>query len=643
MGNQWWRGLRVLALGCGLAAAILAPQPAGYALTEKAKEELKEIVRETAADWRAQAKEAALKYADDKKDEFVKEKSKAAIFALYKKLYKSGASKTLTRALGEVALSAPELNKLAEETAEAYGSGDPEKIRAASENVAVKFGEQISRLASNQETRKLLGEIIGSADKVREISGVLGQAAAGTDEGRREAAKYLGELVISVTPAAAVVGFYQSAYGVMKYANDKFVDSQLEELYQDYKSGKLTEAGLKEKLDRAPYNAIVRGKMSELRGEKAADIADAARHASDALKERLTRTTNDEVIGKIIASFDGRMDKERADAAATAEREKAEKEANTILEKLNDVAATRHGSDWHKSRSYDLDRFTKAVRDQIRADGVLDPNNPVHVKKVSEVLSTALVHGKGSKEHTKLLGELKAIKDKLIADNQECIGEGQALALRLWQKGLRLVDQKKVAAAIPLFKQSLEVCPDDRRAAQLAELTKLAKVPAETATQDYDGTYAGSILWKPADKKYEKDAITGSLTLTIKGGAITGTMQARKYFKDGKNSINIAAQITGRAQPSGQITATIQGKSSYEGELPPEPEPAERGSAAAVVKAGTWAVAQLVKGLNTYPFEGSFTGRVGEGDVSGSYSVTKLGGKQPTPNYRVGTWKAARK
>lgn len=550
--------LFVGALGFGLAAAMLVLPPAGYALTEKAKEELKGIVRETAADWSAQTKEAALKYADDKKDEFVKEKSKAAVFALYKKLYKSGSSKTLTRALSEVALSAPELNKLAEETAEAYGSGDPDKIRAASENVAVKFGEQISRLASNQETRKLLGDIIGSADKVREISGVLGQAAAGTDEGRREAAKYLGELVIGVTPAAAVVGFYQGAYGVMKYANDKFVDSQLEGLYQDYKSGKLTEAGLKEQLDRAPYNAIVRGKMSELRGEKAANIADAAKHASDALKEHLTRTTEDEVIGKIKASFDGRMDKERTEAAAATEHEKAEKEANLILEKLNDVASLRHGSDWHKTRSYDLDGFTSKVRDAVKADDVLDPNNPAHLKAMSELLSTALVHGKGSKEYTKLLGDLKTMKDEVIENHRGApCTEGsttERLAGRLWQKGRQLVAQKKAAAAIPVLKQSLEFCPDKERAAQLDELIKLANAPVETAAQGFDGSYAGGRVARPGISRQQ-----GTVQMTIKAGALSGSLTYRWFHQKGYTTVQ--GSITGRVTQDGTVTATFTGRS----------------------------------------------------------------------------------
>ena len=587
----------VCALLVAMAATLFAPAP-------------------SYADWRKDAKEAAIKYADDKKNEIVKEQAKAAVFALYKKLYsvRSGASRTLSRALAEVAISAPELNELANEAAEAYGSGDPDKIREASEKVAVKFGEQISRLASNPETRKVLGSIIGSADTVKELSGVLGQVAAGTDEGRREAAKYVGETLISLTPAAGVVGFYQTAYGVMKYANDEFIDSNIEDLYRDYKSGKLSEAGLKEQLGRAPYDYIVTDKINELREEKTAGIADAAKQASDALKEHLTRTTDAEVIRNIVASFDGRVDKERQDKAAATEREKAQKEAENILEKLNDVASQRHGSDWHKTRSYDLDRFTKTVRDALKADGVLDPNNPVHVKKMSEVLSTAMVHGKGSKAHTKLLGELEEIKKDVIETNKgaNCTGDTPALASRLWQKGRQLVAAKKAAEAIPVLKQSLEICPDEQRAAQLAELIKLAKAP--TATQEFDGAYVGQV-------KSDHPRTEGSLQLTVKAGQVSGSF-VHKILLSG-SYITIQGAISGRVSEDGRITATLTGRSHQTAEHP-----------------------SAVTGLFTNcPVKADITGHIVDRAASGAFATWDTRGQKNqyfTCKWNF-TWQAARK
>ena len=77
-------------------------------------------------------KAAVTAYADEQTKEHIKQSSKAAITALYKKLYGSGANKTLVRTLGTVALSAEEINTLAENAANAIVRGDPESVKAAS-------------------------------------------------------------------------------------------------------------------------------------------------------------------------------------------------------------------------------------------------------------------------------------------------------------------------------------------------------------------------------------------------------------------------------------------------------------------------------------------------------------------------------
>jgi hypothetical protein len=368
------------------------------------------------ADWVKDAKEAAIKYADDKKDEFVKDQAKAAILALYKKLYRSSADLALSRTLESVAISAPELNKLMNEVAEAYASGDPEKQREASQKVAVSFGQQLSRLASNSKTRQQLGAIIGSADKVKEVSAVLGNVAAGTDEGRRAAAEYVGQVLINLTPAAGIVGFYQSAYGAMKYANNAYVDSKIEDLYRDYKNGKLSRDGLITQLESgtAGYHYVIENRRKELEQEKIAAIGDAAGAASESVREHLTKTTQEEIIANILTSFDGRIAKEKKDAAGKAERDKALKEAETIFTELNWAAKGRHGRDWYEKTPYNLDRFTSIVRDRLKADGVLDPNNPLHVKLMSKERSTAMIYGLGSKEYAKVRDELAEAKKNVI-------------------------------------------------------------------------------------------------------------------------------------------------------------------------------------------------------------------------------------
>jgi len=577
------------------------------------------------ADWAKDAKEAAIKYADDKKDEFVKDQAKAAILALYKKLYRSSADLALSRTLASVAISAPELNKLMNDVAEAYASGDPEKQREASEKVAVSFGQQLSRLASNSKTRQQLGAIIGSADKVKEVSAILGNVAAGTDEGRRAAAEYVGQVLINLTPGAGIVGFYQSAYGAMKYANNAYVDSKLEQLYTAYKKGDRELLLEQLRAGTGGYGYVIENRRKELEQEKTAAIGDAAGATSKGVREHLTGTTQDEVIRNIFASFDGRIAKEKKDVAEKAERDKAQKEAETILTELDWAAKGRHGSDWYEKTPYNLNRFTSIVRDRLKADGVLDPNNPLHVKLMSKAASTAMIYGKGSKEYGKVRDELAEAKKNVIAASKgaPCLDGSptEALAARLWRKGKQLVAAGKTGAALPILKQSLEFCPDEDRAKYLAALGK----PETPGPQEFDGTYAGEITFKTYDMKTPL-TLTGSMTLTIKDEVVTGAMMSRQHQPGGAEGDAVRkGDISGRVSPEGRIAATVKGKSAME--ITPGGKREK-----AIENIVAWA------GLS-YSFEGSFTGQVSDGQGSGNFSATRLG----RPNNLVGTWKASRK
>ena len=190
----------------------------------------------SAADWASAAKAAAIKYGDEKKNEVIKEKSEEAVKALYAKLYKSGADRTLLRVYADVAVSTPELEKLAEEFAKASNSDDPEEMRQATEKVELTLGKEIARMAPNKQLRDKLSAVIGKGDTIDAIADALGNAASGTEEGRIEAAEYVGETLLAATPGADVAAFCQSAYGAMKFVKDRYVDSNLEELYQHYKS-----------------------------------------------------------------------------------------------------------------------------------------------------------------------------------------------------------------------------------------------------------------------------------------------------------------------------------------------------------------------------------------------------------------------
>lgn len=504
------------------------------------------------ADWVKDAKEATIKYADDNKDEFVKDQAKAAILALYKKLYRSSADLALSRTLTSVAISAPELNKLMNDVAEAYASGDPEKQREASQKVAVSFGQQLSKLASNSQTRQQLAAFIGSADKVKEVSAVLGNVAAGTDAGRRAAAEYVGQVLINLTPGAGIVGFYQSAYGAMKYANNEYVDSKLEDLYKSYNNGdaKTRELILDQlRAGTGGYGYVIENRRKDLEQEKAAVIGDAAGAAGNGVREHLTGTTQEEIIANILASFDGRIAKEKKDAAGKAERDRALKEAETILTELDWAAKGRHGSDWYEKTPVNLDKFTSIVRDRLKADGVLDPNNPLHVRLMSKAASTAVIYGKNSKEYAKVRDELAEAKKNVIEASKgaPCTdgSDTQRLAVRLWRKGKQLAAAGKTSAAVPVLQQSLEFCPDDERAKYLAAQ---GKPEAATAAESAAAPAPIFETWNTATCE-----VTDTATLTIDGSVHVDAIELWYHWGADERAVDYTVAFNGQKIGSGTL------------------------------------------------------------------------------------------
>ncbi|MDQ2082182.1 hypothetical protein RA307_18490 [Xanthobacteraceae bacterium Astr-EGSB] len=560
-----------------VAAVVLGPVPAG-------------------ADWRQDAKEAAIKYGDQKKNELVKSQSKAAIVALYRKLYSAGAGGSASRALAEIAMSAPDLDRLAEEAATAYGSGDPDKAREASEKIAVKFGEQIARLGSTPQTRAMLGSIIGKADKVKEISQALGNATSGTASGKRAAAEYLGQALISLTPAAGVVGFYQSAHGAMKYAKGEYTDSKVEDFYKAYKNGdaKARELLLEQvRAGTAGFGYVVDERRRELEQERLAAIGDAADAAGDALREHLTKTTEEEIIGNIVASFDSRMAKERDDKAQRAATEQAEREAESMLGELAKVVESKHGAKAMQDNPYNLEKFLGVVRGQFNNIPELDPTNPLDLKLMAKTLSTGLVYGKNSKEYAAATAALQQARDAALALNKgaPCStgSSTQQLAVRLWQQGKQLAAAGKTEAGLPMLKQSLLYCPDDRRAAQVAALEKAAT----DATTTLDGTYSGAV----------RGAAGGTLTFVVTGNSVSGTITGA-YAGDA-----ISGSLTGTVGANGAVSTAVTGTLFN------------------------------AKGKHRYGFAGTLTGRIdaAAGAASGSWSAKNKYG------HAAGSWSGARR
>ncbi|MGA7971777.1 MAG: hypothetical protein WCA36_03145 [Pseudolabrys sp.] len=597
------------ALCLGLAVALLPPMPAH-------------------ADWRQDAKKAALKYADQKKDELVRAQSKAAITALYKKLYaaKSGVSRSTSRTLAELAIAAPDIDKMASDMADAYGSGDPDKIREASEAVAVKFGEQLARLGSNAETRAALGSLIGKADKVKEISQVLGNATSGTKAGQRAAAEYLGQALIGLTPAAGVIGFYQASVGAMKYAKGEFVDSKIEDLYQAYKKGDADARKFlieQVRVGQGGYGYVVDERRRDLEAQKAAAIGDAADSASDAVREHLTKTTEGEIIANIVASFDSRIDKEKQDKAQAKAAADAEKKVATILAPLQDAILQRNGVQALKNDPYKLDEYLHQIDLSLKNMPELDPNDDRSLTLASRSLSALLIFGRGSKEYAVALAALNNAREDAVANSVggPCVAESKDLAVRLWTRGVTLFNAGKAAAALPYLKNSLTICPDDKRAAKVAELEKLLAAPEETG---FDGQYVGRGGY--GNPGYPQTPFT--LRLTVSGERLSGTFVAQIS----KSRITQNAKVTGSVSSDGRITATVVGQSR----------------AANKIYTGTDVNSKVGRAVNdisqmmfTYPFVGQFNGRLVGAKASGSIVVrrtTKPFWKAP----KNGTWSAAR-
>lgn len=561
------------------------------------------------ADWREEAKEAAIKYADDKKEELIKEQSRAAITALYKKLYQSGTNREMSRALAEIALTAPELDKLAAETGTAYASGDEDEIRKANEKLAVTFGKQIARLGSTQETRKYLDSMIGKADKVHEVSEVLGAAASGSEEGKRKAEEYLGKTLIGMTPAAEVVGFYQSAYGVMKTANDKFVNGKIEDFYQAYKNADAE--GRKFLLDQVAhgeggYGYVIRDRIKDLREQKEAATFDAAAKAGERTREHLTNATDEMAIADIVSTFNSRIEKERKQRIISEERTKANLEADSMLAELNKVATERNGADWYAKTPYNLGKFASVVRDQLKADGVLDPRNPDHVKLMSELLSTAMAYGKNSDKYKGLLSKFNDLRSRLVAINRgaPCLvgSDAQRLADRLWNKGHGLAEQNKLALAVPYLQQSISICRDPEREGYLASLAKPA-TPAPAVK--LDGTYVGEVHYSGVLQSNKGKEI---LRFTIAGTQVSGSSKWIEQVSKGNGAI-VESNISGRVSSDGIITANFTSKIQYQG------------------------------GGARPGFTGSLTGKIVDQVASGSAMFERKRMSLPPVN---GTWKAVR-
>lgn len=444
--------------------------------------------------WQEDARDAARAYADEKAKETVKEQSRAAITALYKKVYKSGANQRLLRTLGEVALSAEEINTLADNAAKAMTSGDPEAVKAASGQVAIALGRTLAKGLADPELRQHMIGALGNVDQVNEFAEALGSAAGGD---RQAAYEYLGRALIAVTPAAGVVAAAEAIKGAMTYAHGKFVDGNIEDLYRDYARGdEEARAAVRDRLETGGlYSYLVGTRRRELADSRAADIALATAEPSDEVRRRLTDASEAEVIDDILQTFAVRRNKDEAAAAAENARATAQAEADLILDSLDVSARSKHGPDWWRKIPFNLSRYTQIVRERLQEDGILDPHNPTHIKAMAGLLSTRMIYGANSKEYEERLKGFQNYRRTL----QGVVGMDEvppgataaskapvstrcapgsptyAESEKLWAQVVRLGSSKAAATikrAVDIADRSLSVCPNAAHARQRAALHK---------------------------------------------------------------------------------------------------------------------------------------------------------------------------
>jgi hypothetical protein len=134
-----------------------------------------------------------------------------------------------------------------------------------------------------------------------------------------------------------------------------------------------------------------------------------------------------------------------------------------------------------------------------------------------------------------------------------------------------------------------------------------------------EDTFTGQVtLTKVAAQKVGG---TGSLTLMVKAGTVTGSMTSRIAY------VVREAAISGTMSSDGRITATIKGTSRYD-----KPKPTEK------MEVLAW---ELVNTLVTYPFQGTFTGTVVNGQASGSFTAYRTDKPQADNTLVAGTWQAS--
>ncbi|TVS05142.1 MAG: hypothetical protein EA407_02830 [Rhodobacteraceae bacterium] len=350
--------------------------------------------------WMQDAVDAGVAYADKKLQDELQKRARATIKAQYKKLLKAGADPTYARALGDLALSASEIDSLSKSLAQAWHSGDTDALRDASNKVSLAMGKQLTKGLSDPALRGHMRKALGSVDTVNQMATVLGSAAGGDPQA---AAEFIGKTLIALTPGANVFSAAQTAIGVMRYAGGQFRDWRMEDLYADFASGQVTADDLRMRMTLAGNAWIVRDQMSALRAQKTEDLRLAIGAADDALIAHLTQVSENDIIDSILTGFEARKAREAQERQNQAAAERARADAAEMINQL--VMACQDAPRCQPQPPGTPDSFLDHVRRSLERDPVLSLDDQRDQRAMSRLIAVGIAHGTNSDAYRQALAD----------------------------------------------------------------------------------------------------------------------------------------------------------------------------------------------------------------------------------------------
>ncbi len=356
--------------------------------------------------WMQDAVGAGIAYADKQLQDELQKRARATIRAQYRKLLKAGADPAYARALGEIALSASEIDSLSRSLAQAWHSGDSDALRDASNQISLAMGKQLTRGLADPALRGQLGRALGSVDTVNEMASVLGSAAGGDPQA---AAEFIGKTLIALTPGANVFTAAQSAIGVMRYAGNQFRNWQMEDLYGHFAAGRLTAEELGERLTQRGNDWILRDQMIALRNQKTEELRLAMGSANEDVIAHLTRVSEADIIASILNGFEARKAREAQERENETTAAQARAIAAGIIDHL--ITACLDGPRCHPQPLLSPHDFLDQVHRHMERDSVLSMDSEPDRNQMARLIAIGVAYGRQSDAYRDALAEFERYRN----------------------------------------------------------------------------------------------------------------------------------------------------------------------------------------------------------------------------------------